>query len=150
MAQPLTDGILIIRYLANFRGTILIQNAIGPDAVRTTPEEITDWLDQFTGQTGNSGGGGGGAAAAMSQQMPSLSDTINFNSAEDFRFGIAHFDAKPGSSVAVDHTADAESAERPVDPITSLRRNPTFVGLQQPWNKELLDQLFDDLPLFDV
>ncbi|MBI1375834.1 MAG: hypothetical protein GC159_24255, partial [Phycisphaera sp.] len=44
-AQPLTDGILIIRYLAGFTGTVLTSGAIGGGATRTDPTEIHDYLD---------------------------------------------------------------------------------------------------------
>jgi len=43
--DALTDGILAIRYLFGARNNALIQNAIAPDATRTTASEITAYLD---------------------------------------------------------------------------------------------------------
>ena len=50
-ARSLTDGILVLRYLAGFRGDSLINNAVDADATRTTAEEIEAWL--ATAVTGN-------------------------------------------------------------------------------------------------
>ncbi|MGK7900430.1 MAG: FG-GAP-like repeat-containing protein [Hormoscilla sp.] len=44
--DALTDGILAIRYLFGFTGDALIQDAIAPDATRTTASEITAYLDR--------------------------------------------------------------------------------------------------------
>ncbi|MBI1374400.1 MAG: hypothetical protein GC159_16910 [Phycisphaera sp.] len=43
--QPLTDGILIIRYLAGFTGTVLTTGALGNGAARTDPLNIMGFLD---------------------------------------------------------------------------------------------------------
>ena len=43
--EPLTDGLLLIRYLFGFSNESLIVNALGPNATRTAPEEITGSLD---------------------------------------------------------------------------------------------------------
>ena len=52
IADALTDGIIIVRYLFGLRGDSLIQDAIGPGATRTDPVEIAAFLDQFfTGHT---------------------------------------------------------------------------------------------------
>lgn len=42
--DALTDGLLTIRYLFGFRGTVLTNGAIGNDATRTTPSEIESYL----------------------------------------------------------------------------------------------------------
>jgi hypothetical protein len=42
----LTDGLLIIRYLAGFRGQALISGAVAPDATRTTAEQIEAFLEE--------------------------------------------------------------------------------------------------------
>jgi hypothetical protein len=46
-ADALTDGTLILRYLFGFRGEALVEDAVAPNATRTTPSEIQDFLDQF-------------------------------------------------------------------------------------------------------
>jgi len=43
--QALTDGLLFIRYLAGFRGQALISDAVAPDAMRTTAEQIETLLE---------------------------------------------------------------------------------------------------------
>ena len=42
--DPLTDGMLIIRYLLGFSGNSLIDGAVGTDATRKTSEEIEDYI----------------------------------------------------------------------------------------------------------
>ena len=42
--EALTDGLLIIRYLFGFRGNVLVANAIGSGATRTTPSQIEEYL----------------------------------------------------------------------------------------------------------
>ena len=42
--EPLTDGLLFLRYLFDFRGDSLIQNAIGDNATRITSEAIENHL----------------------------------------------------------------------------------------------------------
>ena len=39
-----TDGVMISRYLAGFNGTVLIANAVGNDAVRTSASDIREFL----------------------------------------------------------------------------------------------------------
>ncbi|MBI1375170.1 MAG: hypothetical protein GC159_20820 [Phycisphaera sp.] len=46
-AQPLTDGILIIRYLAGFTGSVLTAGAIGAGATRDDPTVIDSFLDGY-------------------------------------------------------------------------------------------------------
>ena len=43
--DALTDGLLIIRHLFNLTGPALIQNALGANAQRNTPEQITSYLN---------------------------------------------------------------------------------------------------------
>lgn len=54
-ASPLTDGILVIRHLAGFRGLSLINGAVSETGLRTTPEAITQFLSQFDGSGTASG-----------------------------------------------------------------------------------------------
>jgi hypothetical protein len=42
--RPLTDGVLILRYLFDFRGAELIEGAIGPGASRDTAPEVETYL----------------------------------------------------------------------------------------------------------
>lgn len=44
---PLTDGLLIIRYLADFRGAALIENAVSAGGTRTDAASIEQHLSQF-------------------------------------------------------------------------------------------------------
>ncbi len=43
--QPLTDGLLLLRYLFGFRGGTLIQNAVGSSAERQTATSIQDYIE---------------------------------------------------------------------------------------------------------
>jgi hypothetical protein len=45
IADALTDGILILRYLFGFTGTSLVEGALAPDATRTDPAAIVQFLD---------------------------------------------------------------------------------------------------------
>ena len=42
--EPLTDGLLILRYLFGFRGATLDQRAVAPGAPRDTPAEIEAYI----------------------------------------------------------------------------------------------------------
>lgn len=42
--DPLTDGLLIIRYLLGFTGNLLIDGAVGANATRTTSIEIENYI----------------------------------------------------------------------------------------------------------
>lgn len=46
-ADALTDGVLILRRLFGYSGTVLIENAIGVGAVRTTATEIETYIDSL-------------------------------------------------------------------------------------------------------
>jgi hypothetical protein len=46
-ADALTDGILVLRYLFGFTGDALVEDALAPDATRTDPVEVQDFVDQF-------------------------------------------------------------------------------------------------------
>ncbi|MEZ6060526.1 MAG: GEVED domain-containing protein [Planctomycetaceae bacterium] len=62
-----TDGILIARFLAGFRGDLLIRNAVGPQATRATSAEIEAHLNSFlpaTPQSPASSSAAPGAVAA--------------------------------------------------------------------------------------
>jgi hypothetical protein len=47
-ASPLTDALMIMRYLAGLRGDILLPNVMPSDAIRTTSEEIEAQLKSLT------------------------------------------------------------------------------------------------------
>ena len=42
--DPLSDGLLVLRYLFGIRGTTLINGVIATDATRTTASEIESYL----------------------------------------------------------------------------------------------------------
>ena len=46
--DPLSDGLLILRYLFGIRGTTLINGVIATDATRTTASEIESYLAKMT------------------------------------------------------------------------------------------------------
>lgn len=45
VASPLTDGVLMIRYLDGLRGNDLVAGAVSPNATRADPGEIADYID---------------------------------------------------------------------------------------------------------
>ena len=45
-ADPLTDGLLLIRYLFGFSGDVLISGAVSENAERTTAEQIEAYIDE--------------------------------------------------------------------------------------------------------
>jgi hypothetical protein len=47
--SPLTDGLLNLRFLFGFRGDVLIANAVGEGASRSTAPQIEDWLAECGG-----------------------------------------------------------------------------------------------------
>ena len=53
---PLTDGILLVRYLAGFTGNSLIANAINSSGTRLTADAVTAWMDQYRIQSGTGSG----------------------------------------------------------------------------------------------
>lgn len=44
---PLSDGILLLRFLAGFTGPTLVEGAVNPAGARTDPDEIAAFLSQF-------------------------------------------------------------------------------------------------------
>ena len=44
--QPLTDGMLALRFLFGFSGDVLVAGALDPDATRTDPGDVADFLDR--------------------------------------------------------------------------------------------------------
>ena len=42
--SPLTDGVMLARYFAGMRGDTLTENAINPDGIRNSPQEVEMWL----------------------------------------------------------------------------------------------------------
>ena len=47
---PLTDGLLVIRYLFGFTDQALIQGAVDSSATRSTAADITAYLDAHPGE----------------------------------------------------------------------------------------------------
>jgi hypothetical protein len=45
--QPLTDGLLFLRYLFDFRGATLVTGAVGPDCTRCTAPEIESYIESL-------------------------------------------------------------------------------------------------------
>jgi hypothetical protein len=64
-AGGMTDGLLILRYLADFRGPSLINGVVAPAATRSTPDDIAAFLQS---QMPPSGKSGAKSAAAFAQQ----------------------------------------------------------------------------------
>ena len=56
-AQPLTDGLLLIRYLAGFQGETLTANAVNSSGSRTDPSDIANWIAQNQSQLDIDGDG---------------------------------------------------------------------------------------------
>jgi hypothetical protein len=54
---PLTDGLLLLRYLNDIRGAALINGVLGPAAERTDPEDIAAFLDAYLPGPGAKGSG---------------------------------------------------------------------------------------------
>ena len=45
--EPLTDGLLVLRYLFGFRGATLINGVVGPGCTRCLAEPIEDYLEEI-------------------------------------------------------------------------------------------------------
>ena len=45
-SKPLTDGLLLIRYLFGFSGDSLVNGAVGPEATRNSGEEIEAYISE--------------------------------------------------------------------------------------------------------
>ena len=45
-SKPLTDGLLLIRYLFGFSGDSLVNGAVGPKATRNSAEEIEAYISE--------------------------------------------------------------------------------------------------------
>lgn len=48
--KPLTDGLLVLRYLFGFRGDSLIQSAVGENATRPAANDVEPYLEKLMGQ----------------------------------------------------------------------------------------------------
>ncbi len=46
--QPLTDGVLVLRFLFHFTGPTLLASAVDPDCTRCDAPAIEDYLEQIT------------------------------------------------------------------------------------------------------
>ena len=49
IADPLTDGLLITRYLFGFQGPSLTNGAVGPNCARCSAGSIENYLDSLSG-----------------------------------------------------------------------------------------------------
>ena len=47
-ARPLTDGLLVIRFLFGFEGQALVQGAVSDEAPRATSQQLTNFLEQIS------------------------------------------------------------------------------------------------------
>ena len=47
MVQPLTDGLLFLRYLFGFRDGVLLAGAVGEDCTRCSATEIESYIDSL-------------------------------------------------------------------------------------------------------
>ena len=45
-SKPLTDGLLLIRYLFGFSGDSSVNGAVGPEATRNSAEEIEAYISE--------------------------------------------------------------------------------------------------------
>jgi hypothetical protein len=45
-SKPLTDGLLLIRYLFGFSGDSLVSGAIGTNAIRNTPDAVSAYIKE--------------------------------------------------------------------------------------------------------
>ncbi len=60
--DALTDGLLIVRFLAGFSGQALVDGVLGPDATRTDPQEIADFLGILADPDGGGDSDGDGVS----------------------------------------------------------------------------------------
>ena len=65
---PLSDGLLMIRFIAGFSGPGLTRDAVSESATRTSPEAIHEFLSLFLVPSAGGGGEGSAAAFAMPAQ----------------------------------------------------------------------------------
>ncbi|MDP6154330.1 MAG: hypothetical protein QF785_13190, partial [Phycisphaeraceae bacterium] len=84
-ALALTDGLLILRFLAGFTGAALIADAIGAGATRTDAGEIADFLRQFdpTGSLLLKAGDAGQTREAAPPQEPGLQPEVTASSVSE-------------------------------------------------------------------
>ena len=79
---PLTDGLLIIRYLFGFQGSALVAGAVGDSAVRTDATALIDLLDALQPETSggtNPGSGENPKVSAEDYFKSSVSDVLLAN-----------------------------------------------------------------------
>lgn len=98
----LTDGLLILRYLAGFRNAPLIANAVGQDATRSTSDEIVQWLGNLTPNGSQNGPIANGPVPGLVWRR--FNDPLRFP-AKESAFAIANsyiVDPNMSSSAAAD------------------------------------------------
>jgi len=95
--DPLTDGLMVIRYLFGFTSTTLTQSAVASDANRTSSEAIEAYLASIS--VGNSGGGG---TSASSYFEDAVSDVILNNCI------VCHNASGPASSTPLIYLSSSE------------------------------------------
>jgi hypothetical protein len=59
----MTDGLLVLRYLFDFRGKSMVNGVLGTDATRTDPTVIAAYLDGLCTSSAKSNGAKSAAAA---------------------------------------------------------------------------------------
>ena len=75
--QPLTDGLLLLRFYAGFTGGTLIRNAVNSAGERTSATEIEAYLNQIRRDTdGSQGGAAGGAAFQKASDFPPVKSEL--------------------------------------------------------------------------
>ncbi|MBT5201844.1 MAG: DUF1588 domain-containing protein [Gammaproteobacteria bacterium] len=97
--DPLTDGLMVIRYLFGFTSTTLTQSAVASDANRTSSEAIEAYLASIS--VGNSGGGG---TAASSYFEDAVSEVILNNCI------VCHNASGPASSTPLIYLSSSDES----------------------------------------
>ncbi|MBT5604258.1 MAG: DUF1588 domain-containing protein [Gammaproteobacteria bacterium] len=97
--DPLTDGLMVIRYLFGFTSTTLTQSAVAGDANRISSEAIEAYLASIS--VGNSGGGG---TAASSYFEDAVSDVILNNCI------VCHNASGPASSTPLIYLSSSDES----------------------------------------
>lgn len=150
--SALTDGILMMRYLAGFTGDALIADAVNLEGVRTTVPQIQEWLKRFASLGTSAGPIASGELVAGAESVPKNFPEALVKSA-DFE--------EPEAGVAVESESDSEDfvfVAGAVDGINDelnpqrkrLHTTSSSRGVQvDPFDLEV-DEFFSSEILFDV
>lgn len=85
--RALTDGILVLRYLAGFQGDALIAGAVNFDGSRTTASTIEAWLSQFINGDGQASAVPANGAIAPPYVYVGLNNSTS--TLDEQRYGVA-------------------------------------------------------------